>query len=98
MTRVSLTGFQNLNLEMCKELIAAGADVNAKSTSGATPLHYAITQGVIDVVMYLVCDCKASLDISGKGGFWIGAKTARELIESNSLLKLLLQDSLINKF
>jgi hypothetical protein len=98
LTRVSLTGFVNLNLNICRELIAAGADVNSRNQGGATPLHYAISRGVVDIASYLILECNASIDLNGSGKFWKGSITQRELIESDNVLKLLFQDSLLNKF
>ena len=44
---------QEADLEVVKELIARGAEVNAKTGEGVTPLHYAAATGNLDVVEYL---------------------------------------------
>ena len=40
---------------MCRQLIAAGADVNATSNNGWSPLHYAVARGDIAVAKVGIC-------------------------------------------
>ena len=42
------------NLEVVKELVSKGADVNCKDKEGATPLHIAVLNGNFQMVKYLV--------------------------------------------
>ena len=42
------------NIEVVKQHIAAGTDVNAKNETGGTPLHYAASGGEKEVVELLI--------------------------------------------
>ena len=43
------------SIKMCKQLHAAGADINRKSEAdGQTPLHFAASNGSVDVLFYLL--------------------------------------------
>jgi ankyrin repeat protein len=55
------------NLEMVKQLVASGADVNARDTNEETPLHKAIWNGHFEVAKYLV-DKGADVNARGPTG------------------------------
>lgn len=71
-------------LEIVKELIAAGADVNAGVTEVGAPLHVAVLRGQKDVVEVLLTNGanKDAIDHSGKTPLDIALKKGhKELIE-----------------
>ena len=56
------------NIEAVKQHLAAGADVNAKTKSGLTPLHHAAFYGHMEIAELLIekgADVKAK-DMNGK--------------------------------
>ena len=48
------TAVQEGNIEAVKQHLAAGTDVNAKNTSGQTPLHYATFYGHKEIAELLI--------------------------------------------
>ncbi len=53
-----------LNLDLVKELIAKGADINAKDVDGRPPLYYAIYRnGAEDIFKYLI-EQKANVEVT----------------------------------
>lgn len=45
---------QSGHLDLCRILVEAGADVNAKNQKGNTPLHYTLTYGFAEITRYLI--------------------------------------------
>jgi ankyrin repeat protein len=56
-----IAALQRMKIEVAEYLLARGADVNAKETSGATPLSYAITGGFTAMAKALI-DRNADID------------------------------------
>ena len=52
------------NIEAVKKHLAAGADVNAKSNTGRTPLHWAAARGHKEVAELLIAE---GADVNAKG-------------------------------
>jgi len=63
-----LKAAQDGNIEAVKQAIADGADVNAKNTSGMTPLHWAANRGHEEVAELLI---SKGADVNAKdiGGY-----------------------------
>ena len=53
-------------MQIVKCLIEAGADINAKASNGAAPLHYAAEKGYLEMVTYLV-DKNGNLEEDAQG-------------------------------
>jgi len=65
-------------IEAVAALISHGADVNARSKSGETPLMYASSRGNAKVVEALL-DAGADKELKATSGIWKG-KTALDII------------------
>lgn len=55
------------NLELVKQLVSGGANVNARDKLGSTPLHYAANQYHLDVMKFLI-DNGADVNAQQNGG------------------------------
>src|SRR5207245_2956515 len=55
------------DIERVRQLVAAGADVNAREEDGATPLHYAGAERIIEIIRILL-DAGADLSLVDKQG------------------------------
>jgi ankyrin repeat protein len=60
------TDLGNIRLELAREMVAAGANVNKRDRDGNTPLHFAITAGTNEVA--LLCSLGAKLNTPNHGG------------------------------
>jgi len=62
------------NIEVVKQHLAAGTDVNAKNDGGYTPLHYAAFNGHKEIAELLIAK---GADVNAKDG--IGGKTTARM-------------------
>ena len=62
------------NIEVVKQHLAAGTDVNAKNDDGYTPLHYAAFNGHKEIAELLIAK---GADVNAKDG--IGGKTTARM-------------------
>ena len=63
-----MTAARNGHLDICRLLIDKGAQVDAKSIVGRTPLHFAADEGHIEIVR-LFCDRGADVEARSDGGY-----------------------------
>ena len=56
------------DLDAVKEFVLKGANVNAMNNNGNTPLHLAALWDHLEVVQYLIEDCKASVHAKNVNG------------------------------
>jgi hypothetical protein len=76
------------NIEAIKQQLAAGADVNAKDEEGATPLHYAATKAVAELLI------TKGTDVNAKGGYKNGtALHFAAAVGHNELVALLIANN-----
>uniref|UniRef100_A0A7S2QRA2 Uncharacterized protein n=1 Tax=Lankesteria abbotti TaxID=340204 RepID=A0A7S2QRA2_9APIC len=55
-------------MDKLKTIVSEGCNVDCCDEYGITPLHRAAANGHVDVVRYLVCDCKATIDVKNESG------------------------------
>ena len=76
------------NIEAIKQYLAAGTDVNAKDEEGATPLHYAATKAVAELLI------TKGADVNAKGGYKNGtALHFAAAVGHNELVALLIANN-----
>jgi len=83
---------RNGHLDVCRLLLDKGAQVEAKSGGGWTPLHWASRQGHVEIVR-LLCDRGADIEACSKSGYrplhWAALRghfsVVKELIENRSV-------------
>ena len=59
---------QKLILLVLRKLVAHNINIDLQDNDGQTAMHYAVTQGYEDIVIYLVKELKAKIDIKDKNG------------------------------
>ena len=76
------------DIEAIKQQLAAGTDVNAKDEEGATPLHYAATKAVAELLI------TKGADVNAKGGYKNGtALHFAAAVGHNELVALLIANN-----
>ena len=86
--RALMTAARDGNIEVVKQHLAAGTDVNAKTGSGWTPLHYAAREGhkeITDLLLTNGADVNAKNDEGGTPLDW--AECCADKKETADLLR-----------